>query len=82
MTKSTGKIKFFDNKKGYGFIANPDGGDLFCHYSDILDQEGYKTLTEGDQVEYLAVKADKGWAAKEISLLSPKTPHHAPGDSP
>ncbi len=48
----TGKVKWFDNKKGYGFIEIDDGsGDIFVHYADILE-EGFKTLSEGDAVEF------------------------------
>lgn len=64
MSKTTAAVKWFDNAKGYGFLDGPDG-DVFVHYRAILG-EGYKTLTEGQQVEYLQVKSDKGWSAEEV----------------
>lgn len=47
----SGKVKWFDSKKGYGFIAGADGRDAFVHYSNIC-MKGYKTLEEGQQVAY------------------------------
>ena len=46
-----GTVKWFSNEKGYGFIARPDGDDVFVHYSAISG-EGYRTLTEGQEVEF------------------------------
>ena len=63
--KLLGTVKWFDNAKGFGFILNPDGEDVFVHYRSI-QREGYKTLSEGEQVEFLQVKSDKGWLAHEV----------------
>lgn len=67
--KTIGTVKWFDNKKGYGFHQNETGEDVFAHYRSIIG-EGYKTLTEGQQVEFLQVKSDKGWQAAEVVLIS------------
>ena len=66
-SKSKATVKWFDNAKGFGFLSGPNG-DVFVHYRSILSVAGkeYKTLTEGDQVEFLAVKTDKGWSAAEV----------------
>jgi CspA family cold shock protein len=63
-----GKVKWFDNKKGYGFILRDDGSDLFVHFSAIK-AEGYKTLREGDLVKYEVTKGDKGDQAAEVEVL-------------
>ena len=68
MDKSVGTVKWFDNAKGYGFIINDDGEDVFVHYRSI-EVDGYKKLTEGEQVEYLQTKSDKGWQASEVRKL-------------
>lgn len=68
----TGKVKWFNSSKGYGFIA-PDGGskdtkDIFCHYSAI-SIDGYKTLAEGDTVEFEVVNGQKGPQASNVTKL-------------
>ena len=60
-----GKVKFFDEKKGYGFITGEDGKDAFCHYSHIKS-EGFKTLADGDAVQYDVESTPKGLAARNI----------------
>ena len=60
-----GTIKWFNNKKGYGFIQGQDGKDIFVHFSAI-QQEGYKTLDTGEQVEYDLVKGEKGDQAQNV----------------
>ena len=60
-----GKVKWFNNTKGYGFIDNPNGEDIFIHYSAILS-EGYKTLVEGQFVEFELVQTAKGLQAKKV----------------
>ena len=54
-----GKVKWFNNAKGYGFIGREDGPDVFVHYSAI-QLDGYKTLKEGDDVEFDIVEGQKG----------------------
>ena len=66
--KSVGTVKRLDNAKGYGFASNEDGEDVFVHYRSILG-EGYKTLSEGDEIYFVQVRSDKGWQAQEVRPL-------------
>jgi CspA family cold shock protein len=64
--KKQGKVKWFNNAKGFGFIEQPEGGgDVFVHYSAIL-MEGFKTLDEGQVVEYELVQGPKGKQAEKV----------------
>ena len=65
-----GKVKWFDNDKGYGFIENESGKDIFVHFSSILSK-GYKSLTEGQFVEYELIQTDKGLQAKNVIEIKP-----------
>jgi cold-shock DNA-binding protein family len=65
MAKEKGKVKWFNNKKGFGFIERENGEDVFVHYSSIAGQ-GYKTLNEGDVVEFEVVKREKGLQAINV----------------
>jgi CspA family cold shock protein len=60
-----GKVKWFNNAKGYGFIGRDDGPDVFVHYSSI-QLDGYKTLKEGDDVEFDIVQGQKGPQADAV----------------
>ncbi len=60
-----GKVKWFNNEKGYGFIEYKENEDIFVHYSAI-DIDGYKTLKEGDYVSFRLINTDKGYQAKEV----------------
>ena len=60
-----GTVKWFNNKKGYGFIGREDGPDVFVHYS-IVEMDGFKTLKEGQAVKYEAEKGDKGLKATKV----------------
>ncbi len=62
---SDGKVKWFNSRKGYGFIATEDGRDVFVHYSNIKS-DGYKTLAEGDSVSFDIVEGDKGPRAENV----------------
>jgi len=62
----TGKVKWFNNAKGYGFIGRDGGADVFVHYTAIV-AEGYKTLQEGDSVEFEIVQGQKGPQAANVS---------------
>ncbi len=61
----TGVVKWFNEAKGYGFIQQDNGPDVFVHFSAIKG-EGYKTLTEGDRVEFEVVQGDKGMKASNV----------------
>lgn len=63
--KMIGKVKWFNNTKGYGFIGRDDGPDVFVHYSAILG-EGYRTLEEGDSVKFEIVQGTKGPQAANV----------------
>lgn len=64
--KKSGTVKWFDNAKGYGFIVSPEGEDVFVHYRAIIG-DGYRSLAEGQKVEFVATRGDKGWQATEVS---------------
>ena len=63
-----GKVKWFDNKKGYGFISREDGEDVFVHFSSI-ETEGFKTLREGQSVSFEITEGDKGPQASNVKTL-------------
>jgi CspA family cold shock protein len=66
---ATGTVKWFNNEKGYGFIATADGSkDVFCHFSAIVG-DGYKSLNEGDEVEFDVEQGAKGPQAKNVSVV-------------
>jgi CspA family cold shock protein len=64
--RATGTVKWFDNAKGYGFIQRPEGEDVFVHYRAIRG-EGFKTLQEGQAVNFNIVQGQKGLQAEDVS---------------
>ena len=66
MEMATGKVKWFNDAKGYGFITAEDGVDVFVHYS-VISMDGFKSLREGQTVEYEAVETPKGRQAQRVS---------------
>lgn len=65
---ATGKVKWFSNSKGYGFIEKESGGDLFVHYSAIQG-DGFKTLSEGQMVQFDIAQGEKGPQAINVVKL-------------
>jgi len=65
---ASGKIKWFDNKKGFGFISQSAGHDVFVHHSSITGQ-GFKTLNEGDEVSFEIVPSVKGLKAENVQRV-------------
>ena len=65
----TGQVKWFNNAKGYGFIGHDDGNDVFVHYSAITG-DGYRTLQEGERVEFEIVQGQKGPQAANVMKIS------------
>ena len=64
----TGKVKWFNEKKGFGFIEQEDGHDLFVHYSAI-ESEGFKTLNENDEVSFEVIESERGPKAQDVKKL-------------
>ncbi len=66
-----GRVKWFNEKKGFGFISGEDGTDVFVHFSAIKG-EGFKVLYEGDEVEFEVTRGPKGPQATNVSVVSSK----------
>lgn len=73
MARTTGTVKWFNNTKGYGFISQPSGADVFVHYSAIQDK-GYKTLREGEQVEFDVKMGPRGPQAENVMRIEVQQP--------
>ena len=65
---SEGKVKWFNERKGFGFIEKDDGGDVFVHHS-VIQADGFKTLNEGQRVRFDIQQGNKGPAAENVKLL-------------
>ncbi len=65
----TGTVKWFNATKGFGFIEQDEGEDVFVHYSAIAG-DGYRSLDEGQRVEYVVVQGDKGPQAQDVTQVS------------
>lgn len=70
-----GTVKWFQNAKGYGFIEREDGDDVFVHHTDI-EMEGYRTLEEGERVEFDLLQTEEGPRAERVRRLD--VPEEAP----
>ncbi len=64
----TGKVKWFNSEKGYGFITTDEGNDIFVHYSQI-QKDGFKSLEEGERVQFDVVDGDKGPQAANVEAI-------------
>ena len=65
----TGTVKWFDTKKGFGFIVNSEGKDVFVHYTSI-EGEGFRALKDGELVEYEQIQGEKGLLAKSVKRVA------------
>ena len=68
----TGRVKWFNNEKGFGFIEYTENEDIFVHYSAI-NQDGYKTLTEGQLVKFKLIETPKGLQALDVEVINELT---------
>ena len=66
--RENGVVKWFNDKKGYGFISRESGKDIFVHHSSIVS-EGFRSLKEGDQVEFSIKQDEKGQAAADVRRI-------------
>jgi CspA family cold shock protein len=78
MARSTGKVKWFSQEKGYGFIQQDSGPDVFVHHSQI-QSSGFRTLNEGERVEFDVIEEPKGLKAQNVIRLD--APAGGNGDS-
>ncbi len=67
---ATGKVKWFNDQKGFGFISSEEGKDVFVHHS-VIEGQGFRTLQDGEAVEYEAEDGPKGSKATRVKRLSP-----------
>ncbi len=65
----TGVVKWFNATKGYGFISSNEGQDVFVHYSSIRDDGGFRTLEEGQEVEFTLGEGKKGPQAQDVAVV-------------
>jgi len=77
-----GKVKWFDSKKGYGFVIGDQGQDVFVHYSSI-EGEGFRALKDGEVVDYELVESEKGLQARKVQRIqsSPSVSSAQPSNS-
>ena len=65
----TGNVKWFDSKKGFGFIINPEGKDVFVHFSSI-EGDGFRSLKDGETVDYEQIQGEKGLLAQHVKRVA------------
>lgn len=66
--RKQGSVKWFNSTKGFGFISQPDGEDVFVHFKSILG-DGYRSLAENDKVEFTVIQGEKGPQASEVKVI-------------
>jgi CspA family cold shock protein len=66
---ATGNVKWFDSKKGFGFIVGPEGKDVFVHFSSI-EGDGFRSLKDGEPVEYDLITGAKGFSAQKVRRVA------------
>jgi CspA family cold shock protein len=66
--RETGSVKWFSSEKGYGFLVRDQGGDVFVHHTQIAGT-GYRTLQEGQKVEFAVIQSEKGLQAQEVKVV-------------
>jgi CspA family cold shock protein len=76
----TGNVKWFDSKKGFGFILNPEGKDVFVHFSSI-EGDGFRSLKDGEAVDYEQVQGEKGLLAQHVRRLAAQVKASAVADA-
>lgn len=76
----TGNVKWFDSKKGFGFIINPEGKDVFVHFSSI-EGEGFRSLKDGEPVDYEQVQGEKGLLAQHVKRMAAQQQQAQSGDT-
>ena len=64
-----GEVKWFDPRKGFGFIVGPEGQDIFAHYT-VIEGDGFRVLRDGAKVRYSAERTDRGWKATQVARLA------------
>lgn len=69
MPTTLGPVKWFDPKKGYGFITGPEGQDVFVHFSQIQG-DGFRSLKDGEEVEYELIEGEKGFQAQAVNRVT------------
>ena len=67
--REVGTVKWFNDKKGFGFISREGGDDLFVHFNEIESEGGFKTLKENAKVEFEVIKTEKGEAASKVTSI-------------
>ena len=76
-----GNVKWFDSKKGFGFIISPEGKDVFVHFTSI-EGDGFRSLKDGETVDYEQIQGEKGLLAQHVRRLASQAAKPAPSPQP